>query len=90
MHQGEAPASIGDRLDFQTILNEFDADSDGWAELLVHSYDIQSDQTQSSGAHSPATASTTIAPYLYTDKGLEPLKMAFHRDLQSPESCLDP
>jgi hypothetical protein len=90
IRQGEAPASLGDRLDFQTILNEFDADSDGWAELLVHSYDTHPDQPQSSGAHSSATASVTIAPYLYTDEGLAPLKMPFHRDLQSPESCLDP
>jgi len=80
LRDGQAPVSLGDRLDFQTILNEFDADQDGWAELLVHSYDAQS---------SPS-ASTTIAPYLYTDKGLVPLKSPLRRDAQSPESCLNP
>ena len=85
MRQGEAPASLGDRLDFQTILNEFDADHDGWAELLVYSY-----EEQSHDAHSNAGASTTIAPYLYTDAGLVPLKAPLRRDTRSPESCLDP
>jgi len=80
LRNGQASVSLGDRLDFQTILNEFDADHDGWAELLVHSYDAQS---------SPS-ASTTIAPYLYTDKGLVPLKSPLRRDAQSPESCLNP
>jgi len=80
LRDGQAPVSLGDRLDFQTILNEFDADRDGWAELLVHSYEAQP-------AQSP---STTIAPYLYTDKGLVPLKSPLRRDSQSPESCLDP
>jgi hypothetical protein len=85
MRQGEAPAALGESLDFQTILNEFDADHDGWAELLIHSY-----EAQSYDARSNQGASTTIAPYLYTDKGLVPLKMPFRRDLRSPESCLDP
>jgi hypothetical protein len=80
MRDGQAPVSLGDRLDFQTILNEFDADRDGWAELLVHSHEAQSSQT----------TSTTIALYLYTDKGLVPLKAPFRRDTRSPESCLDP
>jgi len=80
LRDGQAPVSLGDRLDFQTILNEFDADRDGWAELLVHSYEAQSSQI----------ASTAIAPYLYTDKGLVPLKSPLRRDAQSPESCLDP
>ena len=75
MHNGEAAVSLGDRLDFQSILNEFDADADGWAELLVHSYD---------------GASTIIAPYLYTDKGLVSMKTPLRRDALSPESCLDP
>jgi hypothetical protein len=75
LRNGEAPVSLGDRLDFQSVLNEFDADYDGWAELLVYSRD---------------GASTTIAPYLYTDKGLVPMKAPLRRDAQSPESCLDP
>jgi hypothetical protein len=85
LRDGQAPISLGDRLDFQTILNEFDADQDGWAELLVHSYDAHSYEATLS-----ESASTTIAPYLYTDKGLVPLKSPFRRDAQSPESCLDP
>lgn len=75
LREGEAAAALGDNLDFQSILNEFDADHDGWAELLVHSY--------------RGTAST-ITLYLYTDMGLVPMKTPFRRDLQSPESCLDP
>jgi len=90
MRQGEAPATLGDSLDFQTILNEFDADHDGWAELLVHSYDVSSPDSQLSGTGAHPGPSATIAPYLYTDQGLVRLKAAFHRDLQSPESCLEP
>ena len=85
LRDGQAPVSLGDHLDFQTILNEFDADHDGWAELLVHSYDAHSYEATSS-----QSASTTIAPYLYTDKGLVPLKSPLRRDVQSPEACLDP
>jgi hypothetical protein len=85
LRDGQAPVSLGDHLDFQTILNEFDADHDGWAELLVHSYDAHSYEATSS-----QSASTTIAPYLYTDKGLVPLKSPLRRDAQSPEACLDP
>lgn len=75
MRQGEAAATLGDNLDFATILNEFDADHDGWAELLIHSYEGNS---------------TAISLYLYTDLGLVSLKTPLHRDLRSPESCLDP
>jgi len=75
MRNGEAPAALGENLDFQTILNEFDADHDGWAELLIHSQDA---------------ASTTIGLYLYTDVGLVPMKTPLRRDAQSPESCIDP
>jgi hypothetical protein len=75
LREGEAPGALGDRLDFQSVLNEFDADHDGWAELLVHS-----DQG----------ASTSITLYLYTDLGLVPLKTPFRRDSQSPASCVDP
>ena len=85
LRDGQAPVSLGDRLDFQTILNEFDADHDGWAELLIYSYEVHSYEIESS--HS---ASTTIAPYLYTDKGLVSLKSPLRRDAQSPESCLEP
>ena len=75
LREGEALGALGDSLDFQTILNEFDADHDGWAELLIHS-----DQG----------SSTTIALYLYTDLGLVPMKTPLRRDTQSPESCVDP
>jgi len=75
LREGESTGTLGDRLDFQSILNEFDADHDGWAELLVHS---------SEGT------STTITLYLYTDMGLVPMKTPFRRDTQSPESCVDP
>jgi hypothetical protein len=75
LREGEATGALGERLDFQTILNEFDADHDGWAELLIHS-----DQG----------ASTTITLFLYTDLGLVPMKTPLRRDTQSPESCIDP
>ncbi|HTS38064.1 MAG TPA: hypothetical protein VMH04_20480 [Candidatus Solibacter sp.] len=75
LREGVAPASLGDHLDFQTILNEFDADSDGWAELLVHAR---------SGNHS------TIAVELYSDQGLIPIKQEFRRDIASADACLDP
>ena len=83
MREGQTATGLGDDLNFQTILNQFDADHDGWAELLIHSYD---NSTQQSDAPS---RSTTIALYLYTDKGLVPMKMPFRRDNQPPESCLD-
>jgi len=67
--------ALGDALNFQSVLNEFDADRDGWAELLIHSDE---------------GASTTISLYLYTDLGLVPMKTPFRRDAQSPESCVDP
>jgi hypothetical protein len=88
MRQGEAPATLGDSLDFQTILNEFDADSDGWAELLIHSYDLNSNELSGAGSHSGP--STTLAPYLYTDQGLVPLKQPLRRDLRTVDACLDP
>ena len=75
MREGEGVAALGDRLDFESILNEFDADRDGWAELLVHS-----DQG----------SATTISLNLYTDMGLVPLKSELRRDSQAPESCVDP
>jgi hypothetical protein len=75
LRDGKAGGNLGDRLDFQTILNEFDADHDGWAELLMYS-----DQGPS----------TTISLYLYTDLGLVPMKTPLRRDAQSPESCVDP
>jgi len=75
MREGESAGNLGNSLDFQTILNEFDADRDGWAELLI--YSDQGDET-------------TIALYLYSDLGLAPLKTPFRRDSSSPESCVDP
>ena len=75
LREGGTSGSLGESLDFQTVLNEFDADHDGWAELLVHS-----DQGDSS----------SITLYLYTDLGLVPLKTPLRRDARPPESCLDP
>ncbi len=73
MREAEPTGTLGDRLDFESILNEFDVDHDGWAELLIHS-----DQG----------SSTTISLYLYTDLGLVPVKAPFRRDTQPPESCI--
>jgi hypothetical protein len=75
LREEEYNGTLGDRLDFQTILNEFDADHDGWAELLIHS---------------DHGASTAITLYLYTDVGLVPMKTPLRRDTQSPESCVSP
>ena len=80
MREGDSPASSDRQLNFQTILNEFDADHDGWAELLIHSDDV----------HTYQGAGTTITLYLYTDLGLVPLKTPYHHEIQSPQSCLDP
>jgi hypothetical protein len=80
LREGNAGGTLDDRLDFQTVLNEFDADHDGWAELLIHSYDI----------HSDGTSSTAITLYLYTDRGLVAMKTPLRRDAQPPETCLDP
>ena len=75
LRESEHTGSLGKSLDFQSILNEFDADHDGWAELL-----IESDQGDS----------TSIGLYLYTDLGLVPMKTPLRRDTQSPESCTEP
>ena len=74
LRQGDAGGALDDNLEFQTILNEFDVDHDGWAELLVHS---------------KAGESTAITLYLYTDLGLVPMKTPLRRDARPPESCLD-
>jgi hypothetical protein len=75
LRESEPTGTLGDRLDFQQILNEFDADHDGWAELLIHSDE---------------GTSTAITLYLYTDLGLVPMKSPLRRDSQAPESCVDP
>lgn len=75
LRNGEPVDLSADKLDFQTILNQFDDDHDGWAELLVHSRQA---------------ASTAITLYLYTDMGLVAMKAPLQRDARSPESCLDP
>jgi hypothetical protein len=74
LREGRPGASLGDTLDFQTILNEFDDDHDAWAELLVHS-------TDGTSAH--------FTLDLYTDLGLVPTKTSFQRVLVSPESCVE-
>jgi len=75
LREGPVTGALGEKLDFQSVLNEFDADRDGWAELLIHS-----DQG----------AATTISLYLYSDMGLAALKTPLRRDAQPPESCVDP
>jgi hypothetical protein len=75
LREGTATGALGDSLDFQTVLNEFDADHDGWAELLIHS---------------DHGAATVITLYLYSDLGLAPLKTPLRRESQAPESCVDP
>ena len=74
LREGRPGASLGDTLDFQTILNEFDDDHDAWAELLVHSTD---------------GTSAYFTLDLYTDLGLVPTKTSFERELASPESCVE-
>ncbi|HUA16873.1 MAG TPA: hypothetical protein VMG31_16385 [Verrucomicrobiae bacterium] len=78
MRNGDAPLSLGESLDFQSVLNEFDTDRDGWAELLIHADDSQATSGQS----------TILGLYLYTDEGLVPLKNPLRRDIQPPEACL--
>jgi len=75
LREGPVTGALGESLEFQSILNEFDADRDGWAELLIHS-----DQA----------AATTITLYLYSDMGLAALKAPLRRDTQAPASCIDP
>jgi hypothetical protein len=75
LRDGEHSGSLGESLDFQSVLNEFDADHDGWAELLMHSND---------------GTSSTVALYLYTDLGLVPMKTPFRREDSSLDACLDP
>jgi hypothetical protein len=74
LRRGEVADSVWDRLNFQKILNVFDADHDGWAELLVYTH---------------GGTSAEIALYLYTDLGLVPTKTSFRRDIRPAESCLD-
>jgi len=75
MREGEAHGSLGDGLDFATILNEFDADHDGWAELLIHSDEGEA---------------TAITLYLYTDQALVPMKAPLTRSTATADVCLDP
>jgi hypothetical protein len=75
LREREDAGSLGDTLDFQSVLNEFDADHDGWAELLVHTSD---------------GSSSLFTLYLYTDLGLVPLKTSFPTNTASLDSCLDP
>ncbi|HLW83984.1 MAG TPA: hypothetical protein VKR60_02140 [Candidatus Sulfotelmatobacter sp.] len=74
LREGRPGDSLGDTLDFQTILNQFDDDHDGWAELLVHSTD---------------GASARFTLELYTDLGLVPTKTSFRRELATPEACME-
>ncbi len=90
MRQSEAPATLGDTLDFQTILNEFDADHDGWAELLIFSQAPYPEPARSQNSESQDSAPTSIGLYLYTDAGLIPMRTPLRRDTQSPASCVAP
>lgn len=74
LREGRPGDSLGDSLDFETILNEFDDDHDGWAELLVHSTD---------------GTSAKFTLNLYTDLGLVPTHTTFQRDMVTAESCAD-
>ncbi|HEY6338974.1 MAG TPA: hypothetical protein VIW68_10815 [Candidatus Sulfotelmatobacter sp.] len=74
LREGRPGDSLGDSLDFETILNEFDDDRDGWAELLVYSTD---------------GTSAKFTLNVYTDLGLVPTHTTFQRDLVSPASCAD-
>jgi hypothetical protein len=75
IRSGDPDDSAWKNLNFQTVLNEFDADHDGWAELLVYTHDGDS---------------VEIGLYLYTDFGLVPTKTSFLREARPAESCLDP
>ncbi len=75
LREREHSGSLGESLDFQSVLNEFDADHDGWAELLVHSDE---------------GSSSMISLALYTDLGLVPLKTPFRHQPSSLDVCLDP
>jgi hypothetical protein len=79
LRETDHTGTLGETLDFQSVLNELDADHDGWAELLIHSTDLHPDQG----------ASSAITLYSYSDKGLIPLKSPFRRTTESTESCLD-
>lgn len=77
LRETDHTGTLGEDLDFQSVLNELDADRDGWAEVLIHSTDLR-DQG----------ASSAITLYSYSDKGLILLKTPFRRTAESPESCL--
>jgi hypothetical protein len=74
LRNGEAGDPSWDGLNFQQILNEFDADRDGWAELLVYTND---------------GAAARITLDLYTDLGLVPTHTSLQRDTTTVEHCLE-
>ncbi len=75
MREGETAGTLGNDLEFESILNQFDADHDGWAELLMHSYQ---------------KGSSVLSLYLYTDQALVPIKAPLTHDFASADACLDP
>ena len=75
MREGETAGTLGNDLDFASVLNQFDADHDGWAELLIHSYQ---------------KGSSVLALYLYTDNTLVPMKAPLTHDFASADACLGP
>jgi hypothetical protein len=73
LRQGKLEYSFLDHGDFQSILNVFDADHDGWAELLIYRQGV---------------ASSSISLYRYNDFGLIPMKASLKQDLAARNSCL--
>jgi hypothetical protein len=73
LRQGKLEYSFLDHGDFQSILNVFDADHDGWAELLIYRQSV---------------ASSAITLYRYNDFGLIPMKASLRQDLAARSSCL--
>jgi hypothetical protein len=73
LRQGKLEYSFLDHGDFQSILNVFDADHDGWAELLIYRQGV---------------AASSITLYRYNDFGLIPMKASLKQDLAARNSCL--
>jgi hypothetical protein len=73
LRQGKLENSFLEHGEFQSILNVFDADHDGWAELLIYRQGV---------------ASSSISLYRYNDLGLIPMKASLRQDQAARTSCL--